>query len=95
MAHRTNVLPFPVEREVAPAPSGPLGVQINPMVGYNAIELTYFDTEHIPRIRIQLDTTVPPEIVQRARRWMELTGADLRPFPSAGDAPLLGPRLLP
>lgn len=65
-----------------------------PTVGYNAVELTYYDEERVPRIRIVLDTTVPQEVVQRAKRWMELTGSDLSRFPTPRDTPLLGPRLL-
>lgn len=93
MPPRSTVLPFP-ERDDAPEPassSGPTGVHISPMVGYNAVELTYFDSEHIPRIRIQLDTTVPQDVVQRAKRWMELTGDQL---PALASPRLLGPRLV-
>ena len=103
MHHRTSqavpvvpeatVLPFPGTDGQRPPenPERTRHVETTPAVGYNAITLTYYDDEHVPRIQVMLDLTVPD--VDWWRRFMKRVGDELPPV--ASGAPILGPRLLP
>lgn len=84
-----TVLPFPGPEGVTPERTR--RVETTPTVGFNAITLTYYDEEHVPRIQVVLDLTVPD--VDWWRRFMQKVGDELPPVTSR--APILGPRLLP
>lgn len=89
----TKVLHFPVPPGAEVLPSTPVmraGVHIEPVVGYNAVSLTYMDEEGIPRIRVMLDHTVPN--VDWWQRMIERMGRDLGPFAAPRRLPVLGDR---
>lgn len=92
----TAVIPFPGSEQRQPEPSAcperTRHVETSPTVGYSAVTLTYYDAEHIPRIQVMLDLTVPD--VDWWKRFMKKIGDDLPPV-TPSRAPMFGPRLLP
>lgn len=68
-------------------------VQTRSRVGYHSISLVYEDDEHIPRIEIIADETVPEATVEFFRRMLKTMGDELGPR-HGSRAPILGPTLV-
>lgn len=93
---RENTVLFPpttTAQSVAPAPEA--HIETKPLIGYRGVRHEFVDAEHIPRIAIEADETVPFETVMWLRRVIERIGMGLPERESRRLPTLFGPRLLP